>query len=157
MDVNELIRKAKAAVPQVDSVPTGAGIRLEEDGEQTRGEIRFKPMTADEWREFVAVLPPRPGAFSDSMLGFDVDAATRLYPRIQIVVGDDVTEPGPAWADLCKGNVVDAAARDIVTQALLEHHQFEPMRWQDAAGKASKGGRGKKPGSPASSVSQSEN
>ena len=156
MNVDELIQKAKAALPRIESVPTGASIRLDGDGPLTRGEIRFKPMQPDEWREFIAVLPPRPGAYSDAMLGFNVDAATRAYPHMQIVVGDDVTEPGEKWAGMCTDDgIVDAAARDLVAQALLEHHQFEPMRWQDAAGKASRGGRGKKPGSPAISESRS--
>lgn len=156
VNVDELIQKAKDALESVETVSTGARIRLSKDGTDS-GEIRFKPMRPNDWREFVAVLPPRPGAYSDAMLGFDVDAATRLYPHMQIVMGDEVTDLGEAWADMCTGDIVDAAARDLVTQALLDHHQFEPMRWQDAAGKASKGGRQKKRSSPANSASQSEN
>lgn len=153
VDVDALIKKARAALGAV--VPVTAASEVMLGGKPV--EVQFTPMTGPEWREFTATRMPRAGAVSDAA-GFNVDEATREYPRFRIVAGEEIDElrrdDRYVWPDVY--DVLDPAALDVITSSLLSYHLFEPMQAMVAAGKASRGGRGKKRSSPASSASPSK-
>ena len=159
MNVDELIQKAKESLGAVGWLTAAGTVSL--GGKQV--EVQFAPMTGPQWRDFTSTRIPRAGAVTDAV-GFNVDEATREYPKFRVVAGgeiddlrrtDDEGNTRYVWGDVY--DVLDPAALDVITQSLLSYHLFTPMHEMVAAGKASKGGRGKKPGSPASSGSRSKN
>lgn len=152
VDVDALIKKAREQLESVAPVTAAEHVQLGPD----IVDVEFVPMRGHEWREFTALKVPRPGAVTDA-LGFNVDEATRDYPRFRIVQDGEVDtlhrgegkDTRYVWADVY--DVLDPAAIDTITTSLLSYHLFDPMVAMRSAGKASKGRRRKSPASPASS------
>jgi hypothetical protein len=137
MDVKALIAQQKAAVDQVtpEDVPVTIGGRSLV--------VRIWPLATRAWRDLKAVCPPREGSTGDAGRGYNADAVAAAYPRVYLVDGDDVTDPGEDWPDLF--DTLSDGDMANITAMMWAVHEFIPRGRVANAGKASAGSRKKKP------------
>lgn len=156
-DIEALIAGAKKAIEQVE--PEDVEILLGEDLVQ----IRFWPVSGQEWRGLVASHPARLEkdadgksviAQQDRAHGFNVDSLTRAYPRVALV-DDDGEKPldGTLWGRIL--DVLDGPGFEGIAATIFFLNVIIPSQRTAAAGKASRGGAKRKRVSPASSGSRS--
>ena len=150
MDVAALVAKAREQFEQAEPVDQDV---LMGDEVVT---VRFDPIDGQTFRALTMEHPPRPKVVTDQNLGYDIDAVVRWYPKVSLVQGDDVTrvsDPLPRkratdpehrpWFD-----VLDALeGPDLKTLASVVWGmcEYTPQKRLMRAGKASAGGRKKKP------------
>lgn len=159
MNVDDLIAKAKAQLDEAEPVTKHVTLGGEMVG------IRYRPLGGDKWRALTRQHLPREGSFMDQNLGYNVDESVRGFPNFEIVGEDDKVDDLKRFRDDQKWHYIwpevfetlEAPAIEILAQSLWETHEYEAQQRMIAAGKALRAGRGKKPASPASSASQSEN
>lgn len=147
MDLDALIAKGRAVLDKAEPV----------DQEVLLGDeivtVRFRPLTGGEWRALTAVHPPRPQSVMDQNMGYDLDAVVRAYPKVALIDGDnavdvvvpvDPEEPGHLrWHDIC--DVLSGPDLKNLGYAVWGLNEYEHQKRLARAGKASAGGRKKKP------------
>jgi hypothetical protein len=150
MDIAALVAKARESFDSVE--PVDQDILM---GDEVVT-VRFWPVTGSAWRALTAEHPARPKVVMDQNLGYNLDAVTRSYPNVYLVQGDDVvkvSDPLPRklvtdpekrpWFD-----VVDSlSGPDLknLASAVWGLNEYDPAKRLAHAGKASAGGRKKKP------------
>lgn len=151
MNLDILISKARKAFEQVD--PTDIQVLLGDE----RVTLRLFPLAGHEWRDLIALYPPRlvAGATEDRVAGYNVDAVVSVYPRVWTVDGDRQIPVAPeqlvSLVEVLSGPELKALAATI-----WSINESEPAKRVRAAGKGSTGARPRKRRSPASSESPSE-
>ena len=158
IDINALIIGAKQAIMEAEP----------EDVEVLLGEeivrVRLWPMPGDEWRALAAQHSPRfevvdgerVHVTADAGHGFNVDTLVPAYPRVALVQGDEEQAlDADTWGRIVAVLQSDALAGVAAVIAFMNIAR-PAQRTVAALGKAWRGGNGTKPGSPASSASQSE-
>ena len=141
MDIDALIAAQKATLDKVQ--PVDQDVMLGDDIVT----VRVWPLSGVAWRDLTAKHPWREGSEFDQQLGYNLDGVVRDYPKVYLVADGDpvnVTDRWPEIVDVLTG--VDIKNLGFAVWGLNE---FDPANRMVSAGKASKGGRAKKPSSPA--------
>lgn len=133
MSVQDLIDAARAEAdnPETDAATVVVAGR--------KVELTFKKLLGADWSALTAVNPPRPGAQTDSNLGYNLDAVGAVYPEVT-VDGEPVTVA--EWGELYA--LLDAPWRETVALKLWGLNQFGPARKLLELGKVSSGAGSKK-------------
>lgn len=146
MDLDALIAKGRAELDKVEPVDTPVLL----GGQPVR--VRFWPLAGGEWRALTTVHPPRERSVYDQNLGYNLDAVVRDYPKVYLVDGDEVvnvterTEGKPGhrkWHDVY--DVLSGPDMKTLATTVWGLNEYEHQKRAAAAGKASAGGRKKKP------------
>lgn len=157
MDIAALVAKARESFDSVKPVDQPVLV-----GDEVVT-ARFWPIAGTAWRNLTAEHPPRPGVVMDQNLGYNLDAVTRNYPHVYLVQGDDVVKvsdplpkkrPGDPerrpWFEVV--DVLSAPDLKNLASAVWGLNEYDPAKRLAQAGKASAGGRKRRPSSPASSA-----
>lgn len=148
MDVDALIAKARENFDKVE--PVDQEVLLGDDVVT----VRFWPVMGTEWTELTTRNPPRKGSVRDQNMGYNADGIVREYPKVFLVQGDDVVNVGELaptpdnplhrkWDDV----VAALSGPDLhhLAIAVWGLNDYDPQKRLKTAGKASAGGRKKKP------------
>ncbi|MFT4281172.1 hypothetical protein [Microbacterium sp.] len=131
MNLDERIAKAEQDYDATEPTP----LNVEVGGELT--ELTFLPLWGEDWEDIVATNPPRPGAETDGLVGYNTDAVAKDYPTSKVTVdGEHVDEE--QWRRLM--SVLTAPNRKNIASVLYGLNVLQPsQKLKEAAGKAVKG------------------
>lgn len=130
MTLQDKIAKAKQQFQDVEPIT----VNVEVGGELTV--LDFRPVWGDVWADLIAMNPPRHGADSDRVVGYNSDSIAKDYPVEAVTVdGEPVTQED--WSDML--SVLTAPSRMNIASTLYTLNHLEPSRKLVAAGKASRG------------------
>ncbi|MGF3055609.1 hypothetical protein [Microbacterium sp. YY-01] len=112
-------------------------------------DIRFWPLTGQQWRDLTARHPYRPDSEFDNALGYNLAGVLVGYPtateqsRVYLVDGDNAEQLSPDdWADMCA--VLDGPELQKLEHTIWAMHEYDRAQETVAAGKARAGERQKK-------------
>lgn len=121
-------------------------------------DLSFRPIAGNDWANLTASCPPRPGAKSDDVTGYNTDAVARRYPLDHVLVDggpilDDEGKPDVVtWNDMF--DVMPSPSIKLVAAALWGLNQNDPQKRIADLGKARLAASTKKRPSRASSGSR---
>lgn len=150
MDIAALVADARASFESAEPVDIQVLVG-------TRAvTVRFEPIDGQAYRALSVQHPPRQGVTTDMNIGYNIDAVVRWYPRVFLVDGDDVTKVSDSlprksptdpehrpWFDLL--DVLEAPDLKNLASVVWGMCEYSPQKRLMRAGKASAGGRKKKP------------
>lgn len=145
-DLDALVTKAQAMVAEAEPELVPVVLAGHPVG------VRFLPVSGGEWRDLCLKHPPRIDVVQDINLGYNVDAVVSAFPNIAMVSGetvDDMIRTDAEGKTYSKWPAVwqslTATGRKDVAAEIWSAHERTPERLVSDAGKASPGGRKKKP------------
>lgn len=151
-DLKALIEKARARV----QTPIAETINIVIGGEGEDAEfvpVEISKLAGHEWLTLKALHLPRPGVALDERIGCNIYAVATDYPADHLkVAGEEIAAED--WRDILA--IVDAVHVENIVDLMLGLNVATSMLQVNELGKASAGDSEKKPNSPESSESHSD-
>ena len=149
-DLERLIAESRARVQTLPSETVN--VVLGSDGKGQFVPVTITKLAPGEWLTLEAMHPPRPDVEGDERLGSNLFAIPADYPIGSVkVAGNDV--PVEMWREIVA--VLDDVHLENVAALMYGLNRAAALMQVESLGKASAGGRKRKPVSPASSASRS--